>query len=378
VIIVIVLICYIALAALANTYILVLSFINALYFTVVSIETIGFGDVTPKTTAARVWTCIFAIVGIVNLGVAVGMTRETVLEGLEVGYRMRARRIRERRRQAARRRRALSRWREGVEWRLRAMGVPAWVRGEGHRGLSGLVRRLERHVERFLGIERGWYGDDETLQHYPRRMKLNLEALSTAQLEAAAMEAGVPLAELLPPDFKMRNSHQRTSWSSSRQGERNQGDGTNGERDRANGECGGENEAGGGVGDGAGRTGPISDALTLTHARLGRMVAMLGRFALAVNGNGAPEHGVSLLPRVDLDRANFLREEQDDDAASVVAPTPECLEGKTSLSDGYESFKHSVKREEKKAFYARFLVAWSLFLVFWLVCSLLSDPSPCT
>jgi hypothetical protein len=95
------------------------------------------------------------------------------------------------------------------------MGMPVWVRAEGHGGLSGLAGRLERCAEHFLGIGRGWSRDDEMLQYYG--MRLNVEALSPPQLKAAAMEAGMPLVELLPPYFKMRNSHQRRCRSRSRQ-----------------------------------------------------------------------------------------------------------------------------------------------------------------
>lgn len=84
VIIVIILFCYIALGALANSFLIVssvlaiyllisscfqdLDFIDALYFTVVCIETVGFGDIVPLTTGARIFTCAYVAVGVLNLG----------------------------------------------------------------------------------------------------------------------------------------------------------------------------------------------------------------------------------------------------------------------------------------------------------------------
>lgn len=84
VIIVIVLLCYIAFGALINSFLIVseivvysfhhlnslqhLDFIDALYYTIVSIETVGFGDIVPLSTGARIFTCAYVAFGIVNLG----------------------------------------------------------------------------------------------------------------------------------------------------------------------------------------------------------------------------------------------------------------------------------------------------------------------
>src|SRR5277367_2453766 len=57
VVVVIILISYIAFGALVNSFLLHLSFVNALYFTVVTIETIGFGDIHPDSTASAVFIC---------------------------------------------------------------------------------------------------------------------------------------------------------------------------------------------------------------------------------------------------------------------------------------------------------------------------------
>ncbi|MBP2636122.1 MAG: TrkA-N domain protein [Firmicutes bacterium] len=41
-----------------------LTFYDAVYFTVVTIATVGFGDIVPKTPAGRLFTCLFIIVGV--------------------------------------------------------------------------------------------------------------------------------------------------------------------------------------------------------------------------------------------------------------------------------------------------------------------------
>ncbi|CAE6474241.1 unnamed protein product [Rhizoctonia solani] len=89
VIIVMVLLCYIALGAMCYSFIMSLSFQNGLYFTVVSIETVGFGDIILTTTLGRVFSMFYNTFGIINLGLAVSTTRETIIESFENSYRKR-------------------------------------------------------------------------------------------------------------------------------------------------------------------------------------------------------------------------------------------------------------------------------------------------
>ncbi|KDQ06151.1 hypothetical protein BOTBODRAFT_39792 [Botryobasidium botryosum FD-172 SS1] len=83
VIVAIILLCYIALGALAFSFLLKLSFQNGLYFTIVSIETIGFGDIVVHGTSARVFAVFYNTFGIINFGFAVLTIRETVVEFFE-------------------------------------------------------------------------------------------------------------------------------------------------------------------------------------------------------------------------------------------------------------------------------------------------------
>ncbi|KAF7338773.1 Tandem pore domain k+ channel [Mycena sanguinolenta] len=322
VIIVILLLSYIALGALIYSFLLHLNFIDAMYFTLVSIETIGFGDIQPRTTGARLFTCIYAAFGIVGIALTVSLTRETVLEGLEVGYRKRVQLVRQRRKIGRWKRRVSVRWREAIEWRLRESGFPVWVR-DANQAHNGLGRRIWDFLDRLIPWPTGnnpsfSYGSGFMLGHglgygnHPHGMHLNLEALSWNQLEAAAMEAGVPLDMLLPDGFRDKRSDSDSDGSSHQ-----------------------ENRP----------VGPAPDAdVPLTHARLGRMIAMLGSFALAVRSDPVITHHTPRVPN--------------------SAPIPQF---RKSLTAQYDALRSGVEKEETKAFYARLVVVWALFIMFWTV-----------
>ncbi|KAJ8688704.1 Potassium channel, variant 3 [Pleurotus ostreatus] len=307
VIIVIVLMCYVALGALVHSYLLQLSFINALYFSVVTIETVGLGDITPETTGARVFVCFYAAFGVLNVALAVGQTRDTVLEALEVAYRKRLRNVGARRRERQRQVRVHQRWLDAITWRLNQMEQPVWVNDEvsSHRKKAMIwLHRMWESGVRSRGGRALLYYDS-----HRHGMHLNLEVLTGAQLESAALEAGVPLSTLLPPNFKPRRG------TAGGDGEKN------------------PKRAEGGSSD-----------MPLTYTRIGRMVGMLGKFANAVYYSGRLAGDIPL----------------------ELAPTPRI----TPLTSGgearFESFKVEMEREEEKAFYASLTVAWTLFLAFWI------------
>lgn len=65
---------YALLAAASSVYVLVgvwfmmrlesLDFIDSLYFSVISLTTIGFGDITPQTTEGKIFVMIYVVFGI--------------------------------------------------------------------------------------------------------------------------------------------------------------------------------------------------------------------------------------------------------------------------------------------------------------------------
>ena len=383
-----------------NSFLERLTFINALYFTIVTIETVGFGDITPNSTGTRLFVCIYAVIGILNVALLVGVMRETVIEGVEISYRKRLRAIQAKRALARTRRGVAARWREAVEWRLRAAGAPIWVKDDirssrlsNWRETSALVINWLRRP--FAGTSSRYrqglgYADGQ----HPYGMHLGLEALTRAQLEAAAMETGVPLETLLPPGFKSyadADAQSGDSSASSRTGEGIMAGITGLWREMRS-------------RDGH-EPGDIEDRpATLTHARMGRMVAMLGRFALAFHGaSGDPPpppptarspvaFPIAPSPPEDQDKssgdghtkeANDISEvrleqpatEQsnvDQGNISQIPPRPELTTNASTPSHSlslslhdYGSYRIEVESEEKRAFLARLTVVWILFLVFW-------------
>ncbi|GBE87357.1 hypothetical protein SCP_1100320 [Sparassis crispa] len=210
VIIEIILLLYVAFGAAINSILLHLSYIDGLYFTVVSIETIGFGDIKPNGTGSRVFICFYIAFGILNIGLFVAMCRETIFEGLELGYRKRVLNMRQRRHEVRRYRRWEKRWRRAVEWRLKKNGQPVWVpnsliqhdspRFVGLRGLDGSSQRSWAS-RMWLALGCGGRAEADFIPFsvigHPRGKHLNIHALSDAQLESAALEAGVPLSKFI-------------------------------------------------------------------------------------------------------------------------------------------------------------------------------------
>ena len=294
-IVVIVLLVYIAFGALINSILLHLTFINGLYFSVVSIETIGFGDIVPKSTGARVWTCVYILFGVINIGVVIAMCRETILEGLEVGYRRRMRDMRQRRRDARRFRRWEARWQRAVEFRLREAGLPIWVSDKTEEDVAmsvrsrhlipDITRRMPFLKRLGLTIKRSaTLTSVESRLTGHHKMHLNVSALTNAQLEEAALEAGVPLDMFL--DLGERSNQRRSHQH-----------GTGGPPKSA--------EDHGGIAPALASThaahafrdsivsGWPSHPQTPTHAQVGRMAAMVTKFAVAVADRYAHAPGLS-------------------------------------------------------------------------------------
>ncbi|KAF8804602.1 voltage-gated potassium channel [Phlegmacium glaucopus] len=200
VIIIIVLLSYLALGSLIQSFILHVSFIDALYFSLVSIETIGFGDLRPISAGTRIFSSFYIAGGMLNLALAVALLREVLLEGVAIGFQARVIAIRTRQRE----RRIRTRWRTAVKLRLRDNNVPMWVVDNSDENDD---QDWHYHHKDYWWkwLNHGWNSlrkrlSCATADRHPRRRKhLNLEALSESQMEEAALEAGAPLADLLPP-----------------------------------------------------------------------------------------------------------------------------------------------------------------------------------
>ncbi|KAG8923316.1 hypothetical protein FRC02_011223 [Tulasnella sp. 418] len=89
IILVMILIAYIALGSLVYAFAMDITFQDGLYFTVVSLETIGFGDIAPNNAGSRVFAIFYNTFGIINLGLVVSTTQATIVEAFENAYRKR-------------------------------------------------------------------------------------------------------------------------------------------------------------------------------------------------------------------------------------------------------------------------------------------------
>ncbi|KAF5318422.1 hypothetical protein D9619_010924 [Psilocybe cf. subviscida] len=337
VIITIVLLCYVSLGSLVLAIMMETTFIDALYLSVVSIETIGFGDINPRTIATRIVVCAYIAGGILNLALAVALAREALLEAAAASFQARLHAARNRQRE----RHIRSRWRAAVRWRLRAHEKPMWVddREEERKARVGLSRRHHwysavRHVWRRVCGEvwREWEDPAWKYVYGPKHQRLNLEVLSQAQLEAAAFEAGAPLSALVPKGLKLYR------WD-------DESDPAGASNDHPSLEAGGNRHP-----------------LSLTHIRMGGMVSFLGRFAVAVtHGPSADEE-----PNIgqDFDHPAF-DENQRNRRKSGVPLTRSLTMTTITMYDDDAGPPESLEMVERNAFRARLAVALGLFIVFW-------------
>ena len=185
---------YIALGALISSLMMSLTFVNGLFFTIVTTLTIGFGDIVPVTAAQRFVVCLYAVFGIIILSAGIRLTSEAVLEGLQVGYRRRIREYKRRRRARKREREEVRRWRVAIEERLVERGLEVWTQDN--------PAASSQHVVRPATLRRG-------SNIVAQAMYLNTDALPHNELEAAAREAGVPPDKFIGRKFGRRARQNR-------------------------------------------------------------------------------------------------------------------------------------------------------------------------
>ncbi|TDL22065.1 voltage-gated potassium channel [Rickenella mellea] len=170
VIIVMILLCWIGVGGLIYSLLLKLSFIDGMYYTIVSIETVGFGDIVPKTTAARIFSVFHTTIGVLNLALAVATCRETIIESFEHSYRDKFKKMRKKRRERNEHRAQHRAEKVAMKRQLRDAGLPIYVPGRAVASGGGRAK------------------------HHTHKGKLNVEALSDEQRQAAIREAAEILA----------------------------------------------------------------------------------------------------------------------------------------------------------------------------------------
>ncbi|THH10632.1 hypothetical protein EW145_g1213 [Phellinidium pouzarii] len=161
-IVVMLLLVWIAIGGLVNSLLMDLSFINGMYFTVAVIETIGFGDIVPRSPGARIFTGLHGILGILNLALVIGTCRDTVIEGFEVAYRKHLNTFSDRHKARVAHRHEKHVRKETIKKQLKGAGLPIYVKAIG---ISGVFKS---------GM---------------RTLHLNEKALTQEQKTAAALEA---------------------------------------------------------------------------------------------------------------------------------------------------------------------------------------------
>ena len=166
---------------------------------------LGFGDIRPTSAGTRTFTCFFVAGGILNLALAVALIREVVLEGVALGFQARVKAIRTRQRE----RRIRTRWRTAVKLRLRDNNLPMWIVDKDGENDDWQYHHRHRWWRR---ARQGWnllkirLSCESADKNRRRRKHLNLGALTEAQMVEAALEAGAPLADLLPPGLQLAGS----------------------------------------------------------------------------------------------------------------------------------------------------------------------------
>ena len=274
---------------------------------------IGFGDIRPTNTASRIFVSLYCSGGILNLTLAIALSREALLEGVAAGFRERAKRLRTKQRN----RRIRERWRAAVEWRLKSRNLPIWIaddctiaepRHDSHTHWWTSVKRVcSLRRKRLSRMEEDLPYDSPNSKH------LNLDALTHAQLEAAALEAGAPLADILPSR----------------------------------------------LGDDTGNV-DIQPQPLLTHMQMGGMISLIGQFAVSFVHSHVDEDAQTATNHDDIEKS------VDEKPVREKLGIPFT---RTLTMQDEESFLEALKSEERSAFIARLSLAWLLFFIFWLVCT---------
>ncbi|KAK3842915.1 MAG: hypothetical protein J3R72DRAFT_122924 [Linnemannia gamsii] len=138
---------YLAIGALVFIYLEKWTFLDAMFFVMVTITTIGFGDRVPQTTGGRIFVVVYAAGGIVLLALAVNAIRYVILEDLHRRFAIRSKerkasrdaRRQERRDQRVHQEEQRQRLQEAME-RFQQMEVSVSPAGSGTSMPSGTPR----------------------------------------------------------------------------------------------------------------------------------------------------------------------------------------------------------------------------------------------
>lgn len=264
---------------------------------------------------------MYASIGILNLTLAIALSREALLEGATAGFRERAKKLRTKQRK----RRIRERWKAAVKWRLQSSNLPIWIVDDRIAEPRHDSRHHHNHwwtsVKQVCSLKRRRSSCmEEGLPRFsPNSKHLNLDALTQAQLEAAALEAGAPLADILPSKVETPV-------------------------------------------DDAGNV-DIQPQPLLTHMQIGGMVSLLGQFAVSFVHSHVNEDTQSSQTATNH---NNTEDSIDDRPVREKLGVPFT---RTLTIQDEVSFLETLKSEERSAFITRLTLAWLLFIIFWVVCT---------
>ncbi|KAE8272085.1 hypothetical protein A4X09_0g248 [Tilletia walkeri] len=371
---------YLSIGALIYCLLLKINFETALYFVVCTLFTIGFGDITPKTTASRIVLFVYAPIGIVLIALVIATTRETILEQFEQSYKQRRLAVKQRyieRQEAKRVNRQLR-----LAVRLRQVSVGRgggrqWITEDGqmlanlelalpvlpmrHREeeekkdtrLGKLLDAARAFVE--TGFSQGWKKD-------PNRGSVDAEAIEKGKQKALVSElqrskaegAAVPdmgaglamlAGTLIAParaGTAMMSPKVTDAWMEMEKRDLKANEPTSG---------GSSTDATDSLGE---KENPSS-----SQASDGAEKDPNGINTEGIINECDTERG----PRHD-DRTYATEEQQADEMALMESSLRKHRE---ELEKHWEEFKHEVVQQERNEFVAKMVVSGSLFLVFWLM-----------
>ncbi|KAF8937687.1 hypothetical protein BGZ58_002333 [Dissophora ornata] len=182
---------YLAVGAMAYIYVENWTFLDALFFVMVTITTIGFGDRVPKTTGGRVLIIFYASGGIVLLAMVINSIRYVILEDLHRQFAIRAKE-RKASRLARRLERKEQRTREEEHRQRLHNAMERLHRMESEGGIGRLnsnedthtLSRYFTHFPRHFGLSNG------NQVKLPSMFTRNPEATENKQVEGAEDQGG--------------------------------------------------------------------------------------------------------------------------------------------------------------------------------------------
>jgi hypothetical protein len=280
-----------------------------------------------------------------NIALAVSIARDVILESTVIEFQQRLR-------VQQHERRLRTRWRAAVRWRLRERGLPIWIHHhsngppEDHPHHDRWYDRCSRMFESFSRfVSRKQEDPAWRLQRGSRQRRLNIEVLTDADWNAAALETGAPLSQLIPEEVRMRRQDSADRPPCVHPFDQPT------------------------VENGHGHPTPHS----LTRFRLGGMLGMVGNFAMAsALGEKAPDTSQETTDSKDIPTpqpSSTVVEKSDEEESNPTRAVPHGmpLTISTTIQEDDRYTETSLEMDAKQMLTARLCIAFSLFFTFWLV-----------